>query len=81
MRKSGFDKNLDKCLFSEVKEWDTTRITVGVFQYNEGEKKLQISRENRTMVEGEWTFAKLGRLFKDEAEAVLPMLEKALKHL
>ncbi len=80
-KKAGFNKELDKCLFSETKEWDTTRITVGVFQYNEGEKKLQISRENRTMVEGEWTFAKLGRLFKDEAEAILPMLQKALKQM
>ncbi|MBI2138508.1 hypothetical protein HYU13_02890 [Candidatus Woesearchaeota archaeon] len=73
-----FDKNLDKCLFSEVIEFETTRITVGVFQYNEGEKKLQLSRENRTQ-DNEWTFAKLGRMFKDEAESVLPLMQKALK--
>ncbi|MBI2140066.1 hypothetical protein HYU14_04020 [Candidatus Woesearchaeota archaeon] len=73
-----FDKNLDKCLFSEVAEFETSRITVGVFQYNEGEKKLQISRENRTQ-DNEWNFAKLGRMFKDEAEAVLPLIGKALK--
>lgn len=75
-----FDKNLDKSLFSETVEFETSRITVGVFQYNEGEKKLQISRENRTQ-DGIWTFAKLGRMFKDEAEAVLPLMQKAIEHL
>ena len=39
-----FDPNLDKRLFSETKEFETTRITVAVHQYNEGEKKIQVSR-------------------------------------
>ena len=72
-----YDANLDKQLFSETKEFETTRITVSVNQYNEGEKKLQISRENRNQ-DGEWNFAKLGRMFKDEAEAVLPLIKKAI---
>ena len=75
-----FDKNLDKKLFSETVEFETSRITVGVFSYNDGEKKLQISRETRNM-DGEFTFAKLGRMFKDEVEAVLPVIPKALKHM
>jgi len=75
-----FDPNLDKELFSETKELEMTRITVKVCQYNEGEKKLQISRENRNQ-DGEWKFAKLGRMFKDEAEAVLPMMQKALEKM
>ena len=75
-----FYPNLDKQLFSEIKEFETTRITVSVQQYNEGEKKLQISRENRNQ-DGEWSFAKLGRMFKDEAEAVLPLIKKALEHM
>jgi len=75
-----FDPNLDKKLFSETKEFETTRITVAVHQYNEGEKKLQISRENRNM-DGEWNFAKLGRLFKDEAEAIIPLMKKALEQM
>jgi len=75
-----FDANLDKKLFSETKELELTRITVAVCQYNEGEKKLQISRENRNQ-DGEWKFAKLGRMFKDEVEAVLPLLPKALEHM
>ena len=75
-----YDANLDKQLFSETKEFETTRITVSICQYNEGEKKLQISRENRNQ-DGEWSFAKLGRMFKDEAEAVLPLIKRALEHM
>lgn len=75
-----FDKNLDKELFSETKEFETTRIKVGVYSYNDGEKKMQISRENRNQ-DGEWTFSKLGRMFKDEAEAVIPLMQKALEKM
>ena len=76
-----FDPNLDKKLFSETKEFETTRISVSVQQYNEGEKKLQISRENRSPTNPDWRFSKLGRMFKDEAEAVLPMMKKALEKM
>ena len=75
-----FDPNLDEKLFSETKELELTRITVAVHQYNKGEKKLQISRENRSQ-EGDWRFAKLGRMFKDEVEAILPLIPKALEHM
>ena len=75
-----FDPNLDKELFSEQVSFETTRITVAVKQYNEGEKKLQISRENMSQ-EGQWSFAKLGRMFKDEATAVVPLIQKALEHM
>lgn len=75
-----FDKNLDKNLFSETAQFETTRITVGVFSYNDGEKKMQISRENMSQ-DGEWSFAKLGRMFKDEAEAVMPLMQKALQKM
>ena len=75
-----FDKNLDKELYSDEKEFETTRIKVGVYSYNDGEKKIQISRENRNQ-DGEWQFAKLGRMFKDEVEAVIPMMQKALENM
>ena len=77
----GFDKNLDKELFSETKEFETSRIKVGVYSYNDGEKKMQISRENLNQETAEWNFAKLGRMFKDETEAVIPMIQKALKYM
>ena len=75
-----FDKNLDKEIFSETIVFETSRITVGVFSYNDGEKKLQLSRENMNQ-NGEWSFAKLGRMFKDEAEKVIPVMEKAIEKM
>ena len=75
-----FDRNLDKELFSETANFETTRIKVGIYSYNDGEKKMQISRENMNQ-NGEWSFAKLGRMFKDEAGAVVPLIQKALKHM
>lgn len=76
-----FDKNLDKNLFSETAEFETGRITVGVFSYNDGTPKLQISRENRNMNSGEYSWAKLGRMTKQEVTAIMPMLEKSKKFL
>ena len=75
-----FDKSLDKSLFSESVEFESTKITVGVFSYNEGTPKLQISRENRN-ANGDVSFAKLGRMLKEEVEAVLPLMEKAKEFL
>jgi len=75
-----FDKNLDKELFLETAEWETTKIHVGVFSYNEGEKKLQLSRENISG-EGQWSFAKLGRMTKLETEKVLPLMQKAFEEM
>ena len=75
-----FDKSLDKEIFSEVIPFETTRITVGVFSYNDGDNKLQVSRENMNQ-DGEWSFAKLGRMFKDEAEKVIPVMKKALEKM
>jgi len=73
-----YDQSLDKELFKQSKEFDGTRITVGVFQYNEGEKKLQMVRENRTQTD-EWRFAKLGRMNKEEAKEIIPIMMKALE--
>lgn len=77
---AGFNPELDKTLWSEEKIFDTSKITVSVKQYNEGVKKLQISRENPTK-EGEFRFAKLGRMTKEETEAVLPLMTKALESM
>ncbi|MFC1691816.1 hypothetical protein ACFL0W_06580 [Nanoarchaeota archaeon] len=76
-----FDKNLDNELFSETINFETTRITVGVFAYNDGTPKLQISRENLKVSTQEYTFAKLGRMLKEEAEKVIPIMQKALDHM
>ncbi|MBF0523011.1 MAG: hypothetical protein HQL24_08165 [Candidatus Omnitrophica bacterium] len=75
-----YDQSLDVASFKEVKEFEDTRITVGVFSYNDGPKKLQIARENRSQ-EGEWRFAKLGRMSKDEVKEVVPLIMKASEHM
>lgn len=77
--KMAFDSSMDKSLFSESVEFEASRITVGVFSYNNGIPKLQISRETKNGEE--FTFAKLGRMTKNEVEKVLPIMQKALKHL
>ena len=76
----GFNKSLDKELFSESVEIGLSKITVAVFSYNSGTPKLQISRQTRD-IEGEYQFAKLGRLIKEEVEAIIPFIEKAKKFL
>ena len=75
-----YDKSLDAESFKEAKEFEETRITVGIFSYNGGEKKLQISRENKDQNE-EWRFAKLGRMTKAEAKEVVPILMKAVEKM
>lgn len=77
---AGFDRSLDKNLFSKAAEFERDRITVGIFSYNEGQKKLQFSRERKN-AQGEYSFAKLGRMTKDEAEAVLPLMKEALENM
>jgi len=76
-----FDPNLDKKLFSETAELETTKLTVSIHSYNDGIKKMQISRENLDPTSGQYKFSKLGRMIQEEAEAIFPLFEKALKHM
>jgi hypothetical protein len=75
-----YDGKLDKQVFSKFWENDTTKLTVSIYSYNNGPQKLQISRENKN-AEGETAFAKLGRMTKDEAQAVLPYIQEAIKQM
>ena len=74
-----YDASLDKQLFAKSHEVDGTKITISIYSYNNGPKKLQLSRENQN-AEGEWRFSKLGRMTKEEFEAVLPSLQESLGH-
>ena len=72
-----YDSSLDQKLFS--KSWEgagDSKLTVSIFSYNNGAKKLQISRENQD-AEGQWRFSKLGRMTKEEFQAVLPLMQEA----
>ncbi|MBN2097182.1 MAG: hypothetical protein JW714_01755 [Candidatus Omnitrophica bacterium] len=73
-----YDSSLDQSLFSKSIENDSGRLSVSVFSYNKGQKKLQISRETRDS-EGNLRFAKLGRLTKEELNSLLPLLQEALQ--
>jgi len=75
-----YDRELDECLFSEGWEAESKRLTVSVYSYNQGAKKLQITRENRD-AQGDFRFAKVGRMTKEELESLLPLFQKALKHM
>ncbi len=75
-----YDKTLDVETFKEVKDFDNTRISVGIFSYNGGEKKLQLTRENQGQDE-DWRFAKLGRLTKREAKEIIPVMMKAIENM
>jgi len=75
-----YDASLDKESFSKSVENDDGRLSVKVMSYNEGAKKLQISRERRDQ-EGSFKFAKLGRMLKEEIESILPLIQEAQSHM
>lgn len=74
-----YDSSLDKQTFAKSFEFENTKITVCIYSYNNGPKKLQISRENMD-AEGGWRFSKLGRMTKEEFQGVLPYMQEALNH-
>jgi hypothetical protein len=67
-------------MFSKSHETEAERLSVGVYAYNKGTKKLQISRESKGN-SGEFRFAKLGRMTKEELQALLPLLQEAVTHM
>lgn len=75
-----YDSNLDECTFTKswFSETGNERLTVSIYSYNHGAKKLQITRENAN-AEGDFRFAKLGRLSKKEIESILPLIQEAVK--
>ena len=75
-----YDSSLDSQLFSKAYETEDTRVTVSVYSYNNGPKKLQIGRENKD-AEGGFRFAKLGRMTKDEVVAIVPHIQEAIGKL
>ena len=72
-----YDQSLDVVSFKEVLDFQNTRISVGVFSYNGAPKKLQVTRENH--IDGQWNFTNLGRLSKEEAQGVVPIMMKAIE--
>ena len=75
-----YDSSLDDRIFSKSWEAENTRLSVSVFSYNNGPKKLQITRENKDR-EGVFRFVKLGRLSKEEVDALLPFIKEAEENM
>jgi len=75
-----YDASLDECLFSKTYETEDERLTVSVYAYNKGQKKLQLTRENKDN-QGEYRFTKLGRMTKGEISALLPLIQEAIKFM
>jgi len=75
-----YDSSLDERIFGKSWESDATRINVCVFSYNNGPKKVQITRENKDST-GNFRFTKLGRMSKEELQAILPLLTEALNSM
>ncbi|MBI4707486.1 MAG: hypothetical protein HY761_06140 [Candidatus Omnitrophica bacterium] len=75
-----YDINLDKQVFAKSLDTEEGRVNVSVFSYNNGPKKLQITREVKNR-EGQLTFTRLGRLSKEEAEGIMPFIKEALNQM
>ena len=72
-----YDSSLDEQIFSKEWESDDGKIVVSVHSYNKGTNKLQISREIKDR-SGNFIYAKLGRLLKEEIEGILPVIKEAM---
>ena len=72
-----YDRSLDAQVFAKSWQGSGGTLTVGVYSYNHGPKKVQISRAIPGE-DGQPGFAKLGRLTKEELRAILPLLQDAL---
>ena len=75
MEKMAYDKELDKNLYEKSVTIGESVLTVSVFQYNEGAKKLQLSRATAE----DNKFTKLGRMTLEEVNAVLPLMQGAVE--
>ncbi|MBI2884773.1 MAG: hypothetical protein HYY15_01200 [Candidatus Omnitrophica bacterium] len=75
-----YDASVDQELFSKAWENDAMKLVVGIYSYKGGAKKVQIRREPKGE-EGRASFAKLGRLTKEELQGILPLLQEALGQL
>lgn len=79
-KSGGYDKSKDKEIFAGDVEVGESRLTVSVFSYNNGTPKLQFSREVKGE-NGDYAFAKLGRLSKEEVKALSPLIKQAYDNM
>jgi hypothetical protein len=75
-----YDPSLDDQIFSKTYDQENTKLVVSIYAYNNGPKKLQITRENKD-THGNFRFTKLGRVSKEEITAILPLINEAIKSM
>jgi hypothetical protein len=75
-----YDSSLDKQVFSKSLDTEEGRLVVSIYSYNNGQNKLQITREFKDKT-GNYAFARLGRLSKEETEGILPLIQGALEKM
>ena len=78
--KMAFDISLDQEIAKKTLKFEGSNITVGVYSYNDGPKKIQLGRE-RVNAAGDTSFSKLGRLTKDEGLSVAGAIADLVKDL
>lgn len=71
-----YDSSLDVQIFTKSLDTEDGRLIVSVYSYNNGPHKLQITREFKDR-DGNFIFAKLGRLSKEELQDLLPIIQEA----
>jgi len=76
-----FDKTKDKQLAKETIVTEKGQIEVSIMQYNEGIKKLQLSRMVKNTETEDLLYAKLGRMTKEEVEKVYVVMQKLIKEM
>lgn len=70
-----YDQSLDESLWQEKVGVGEYTLEVKVMRYNNGVPKISLQRFRGEM------FSKLGRLTVEEAEAMLPLIEKAAQEI
>lgn len=75
-----YKSDLDVQVYSNSWENDTDKIIVSVHSYNNGPRKLQITREIKNR-DGKLSFTRLGRLSKDEITGIMPLVQEAIKNM
>lgn len=71
-----YNTELDTQVYTKSVTTETGKITVSVWSYNNGPKKVQIVREIKDN-EGNFKFTRLGRISKPELEKIIPLLQEA----
>ena len=77
-----YDKELDKTIWEKAKQTGDQELIVGIYSYNDGEKKIGFRRKFLT-TRGDWDsgFRRIGRLTLEEAKTINDIFQEAINEL